>query len=199
MALVEWIVKVLHERPEVTFFVTITIGYAIGRLRIGSFTLGAVTGVLLAGVLVGQLGITLPASLKQVFFLLFLFSIGYRTGPQFFRGLKKDGLAQAALAVVFSVVGLAVAYTIARLAGYESGTAAGLIAGSLTEFCDDRNGRRCHLQPSDQQGSASSSHQSDTRGVRRDLSCRRDRGGVVSGPGWPTPPGSRSCGRVPGL
>ena len=71
MALVEWIVKVLHDRPEVTFFVTITIGYALGRLRIGSFTLGAVTGVLLAGVLVGQLGITLPASLKQVFFLLF--------------------------------------------------------------------------------------------------------------------------------
>ncbi|MGC1560488.1 MAG: aspartate-alanine antiporter, partial [Bradyrhizobium sp.] len=133
MALVEWFVKVLHDRPEVTFFVTITIGYAIGRLRIGSFTLGAVTGVLLAGVLVGQLGITLPASLKQVFFLLFLFSIGYRTGPQFFRGLRKDGLAQAALALVFSVVGLGVAYTIARMAGYEAGTAAGLIAGSLTE------------------------------------------------------------------
>ena len=134
MALVEWFVKVLHDRPEVTFFVTITIGYAIGRLRIGSFTLGAVTGVLLAGVLVGQLGITLPASLKQVFFLLFLFSIGYRTGPQFFRGLRKDGLAQAALALVFSVVGLGVAYTIARMAGYEAGTAAGLIAGSLTEL-----------------------------------------------------------------
>jgi len=133
MALFEWVVKVMHDRPEVTFFVTITIGYALGRLRIGSFTLGAVTGVLLAGVLVGQLGITLPAALKQVFFLLFLFSIGYRTGPQFFRGLKKDGLAQATLAVVFSVVGLAVAYTIARVAGYEAGTAAGLIAGSLTE------------------------------------------------------------------
>ena len=133
MTLVEWCVKVLHDRPEVAFFFTITIGYALGRLRIGSFTLGAVTGVLLAGVLVGQLGITLPASLKQVFFLLFLFSIGYRTGPQFFRGLKKDGLAQAALAVVFSVTGLAVAYAAARLAGYEAGTAAGLIAGSLTE------------------------------------------------------------------
>lgn len=133
MALFEWVVKVMHDRPEVAFFVTITIGYALGRLRIGSFTLGAVTGVLLAGVLVGQLGITLPAALKQVFFLLFLFSIGYRTGPQFFRGLKKDGLAQATLAVVFSVVGLAVAYTIARVAGYEAGTAAGLIAGSLTE------------------------------------------------------------------
>jgi putative transport protein len=133
MAVAEWFVKVLHERPEVAFFFTIMIGYAIGKLRIGSFTLGAVTGVLLAGVLVGQLGITLPAALKQVFFLLFLFSIGYRTGPQFFRGLKKGGLEQAALAVVFTVVGLAVAYVIAKLAGYQAGTAAGLIAGSLTE------------------------------------------------------------------
>ena len=133
MALIDWLLKVLHDRPEVAFFVTITLGYALGRLRIGSFTLGAVTGVLLAGVVVGQLGIILPASLKQVFFLLFLFSIGYRTGPQFFRDLKKDGLAQAAVAAVFAAVGLAVAYITTRIAGYEAGTAAGLIAGSLTE------------------------------------------------------------------
>ena len=131
--MIQWFVTLLHERGEVAFFITITLGYALGRLRIGSFTLGAVTGVLLAGVLVGQLGITLPSALKQVFFLLFLFSIGYRTGPQFFRGLKKDGLAQAALAAVFAFVGLGVAYVLARLLGYEAGTAAGLIAGSLTE------------------------------------------------------------------
>ncbi|HEX2653518.1 MAG TPA: aspartate-alanine antiporter [Xanthobacteraceae bacterium] len=131
--MIDWFVTLLRERPEVTFFATITLGYAIGRLRIGSFTLGAVTGVLLAGVLVGQLGVTLPSALKQVFFLLFLFSIGYRTGPQFFRGLKQDGLAQAALAAVFAFVGLGVAYVAARVLGYQAGTAAGLIAGSLTE------------------------------------------------------------------
>src|SRR5215831_1164165 len=133
MAVIDWFVALMRDRPEVAFFVTITLGYALGRLRIGSFTLGAVTGVLLAGVLVGQLGITLPAALKQVLFLLFLFSIGYRTGPQFFRGLKKDGLAQAALAAVFAFVGLGVAYAMARSLGYGAGTAAGLIAGSLTE------------------------------------------------------------------
>ena len=102
-------------------------------MRIGSFTLGAVTGVLLAGVLVGQLGIVLPNVLKQVFFLLFLFSIGYRTGPQFFRGLKEDGLFQAALAAVFAFVALGVVYVIARASGYEAGTAAGLFAGALTQ------------------------------------------------------------------
>jgi putative transport protein len=131
--MIDWFVTLLRDRPEIAFFITITLGYALGRLRIGSFTLGAVTGVLLAGVLVGQLGIILPGSLKQVFFLLFLFSIGYRTGPQFFRGLKKDGLVQAALAAVFAFVGLGVAYAIARVLGYQAGTAAGLLAGSLTE------------------------------------------------------------------
>ena len=89
--MIDWLIAQVRERPELAFFVTITLGYAIGRLRIGTFTLGAVTGVLLAGVLVGQLGITLPGAIKQIFFLLFLFSIGYRTGPQFFQGPEEGG------------------------------------------------------------------------------------------------------------
>ena len=131
--MIDWLIAQLRERPEVAFFVTITLGYAIGRLRIGSFTLGAVTGVLLAGVLVGQLGITLPGAIKQIFFLLFLFSIGYRTGPQFFQGLKKDGLAQAALSAIFCCVGLGFTYAAARVLGYDAGTAVGLLAGAFTE------------------------------------------------------------------
>src|SRR6185312_10626630 len=131
--MIDWFVAILRERPEIAFFVVITLGYALGRLRIGSFTLGAVTGVLLAGVLIGQLAITLPAALKQVFFLLFLFSIGYRTGPQFFRGLKKDGLAQAALTGIFCVLALILTYAAARILGYNAGNAAGLLAGAFTE------------------------------------------------------------------
>jgi putative transport protein len=53
----------------------------LGKSALGSFNLGAVTGTLLAGVVVGQLGITLPDEVKQCFFLLFLFAIGFRTGP----------------------------------------------------------------------------------------------------------------------
>ena len=45
----------LRHHPEVTFFLVLGIGYAIGKVKLGSFTLGAVTGTLLAGVLVGQL------------------------------------------------------------------------------------------------------------------------------------------------
>jgi putative transport protein len=131
--MIDWFITQLRERPELAFFVTITLGYAVGRVRIGSFTLGAVTGVLLAGVLIGQVAITLPDAVKQVFFLLFLFSIGYRTGPQFFQGLKKDGLAQAAITVIYGLVALILTYVAARVLGYDLGTAAGLLAGAFTE------------------------------------------------------------------
>jgi putative transport protein len=127
------LVGVLRHHPEVTFFLVLGIGYAIGRVKLGGFTLGAVTGTLLAGVVVGQLRVQVPGEVKQCFFLLFLFSIGFRTGPQFFRGLRSDGLQQALLSAIVAVTGLAVAFTVSRLFSYDSGTAAGVIAGALTE------------------------------------------------------------------
>jgi putative transport protein len=128
-----WLQGILQAHPEIAFFLVLGLGYLFGKLSLGSFKLGAVTGTLLAGVLVGQLGISLPNEVKQCFFLLFLFAIGFRTGPQFFRGLKSDGLAHAALAAIVATVGLLVAWVVARLFGYDAGTAAGLVAGALTE------------------------------------------------------------------
>jgi len=128
-----WLQGILQAHPEIAFFLVLGLGYLFGKLSLGSFKLGAVTGTLLAGVLVGQLGVTLPNEVKQCFFLLFLFAIGFRTGPQFFRGLKSDGLQHAALAAIVATTGLVVAWLVAGLFGYDAGTAAGLVAGSLTE------------------------------------------------------------------
>jgi putative transport protein len=127
------LVGLLSRHPEVTFFLVLGMGYLLGKLRLGSFTLGAVPGTLLIGVLVGQLGLEVSAEVMQVFLLLFLFSTGFRTGPQFFRGLKSDGAQQAALAAIVATAGLLVAYTMSRLLGYDAGTAAGVIAGSMTQ------------------------------------------------------------------
>jgi putative transport protein len=128
-----WLQGILQAHPEIAFFLVLGLGYLFGKLSLGSFKLGAVTGTLLAGVLVGQLGISLPNEVKQCFFLLFLFAIGFRTGPQFFRGLKSDGLAHAALAAIVATTGLVVAFIVAKAFGYDAGTAAGLVAGALTE------------------------------------------------------------------
>ena len=75
--MVAWIQGVMQGHPEIAFFLVLGLGYLFGKLALGSFKLGAVTGTLLAGVLVGQLGITIPNEVKQCFFLLFLFAIGF--------------------------------------------------------------------------------------------------------------------------
>ena len=74
----DWLTGILQAHPEIAFFLVLGLGYLFGKISLGSFKLGAVTGTLLAGVLVGQLGVTLPNEVKQCFFLLFLFAIHRR-------------------------------------------------------------------------------------------------------------------------
>ena len=82
----------------------------------------------------------MPNEVKQCFFLLFLFAIGFRTGPQFFRGLRSDGLTHAALAVIVATVGLVVAYVVSPAFGYDAGTAAGLGRGRSDRIRHHRHG-----------------------------------------------------------
>jgi putative transport protein len=130
---VGWFVASLRDNPELAIFLTLAIGFAIGRIRIGTFGLGNVVGTLLAGVLVGQLDVRVDPIVKVVFFDLFLFATGYKVGPQFFRGLKKNALSQVLLTVVLCVVSLATTVAAAKLMRYDCGTAAGLMAGAFTE------------------------------------------------------------------
>jgi putative transport protein len=94
-----WFVDMLRNHPEMAVVLTLGFGYAIGKLRLGTVARGAVVGVLIAGAIIGQIGVKPASDLKTLFFLLFLFSIGYRTGPQFFSGLRSSGFPQIALIV----------------------------------------------------------------------------------------------------
>jgi putative transport protein len=129
----DYFIKALQQNPELAIFLALAIGFAIGRVKIAGFSLGTVVGTLFAGVLIGQLDIKVPALVKTVFFDLFLFTTGYKVGPQFFRGLKRDALPQMALTLVLCVTCLATAFISAKLLGYDIGTAAGLLAGAFTE------------------------------------------------------------------
>lgn len=128
-----YFVDAIRHHPELAVFLTLAVGFLAGRLRIGGFTLGTVVATLLAGVVIGQLDVDVPGTVKTVFFDLFLFATGYKVGPQFFRGLKKNALSQVTLTVVLCVTSLAVAFTAAKLLGYDRGTAAGMLAGAFTE------------------------------------------------------------------
>src|SRR5688500_8074662 len=114
----EWFVASLRENPELAIFLTLALGFLIGRFRVGTFTLGNVVGTLLAGVLVGQLDIRIDPLVKVVFFDLFLFATGYKVGPQFVRGLQKNALSQALLTVVLCVASLATTVAFARAMRY---------------------------------------------------------------------------------
>jgi putative transport protein len=130
---VDFLVSALRQNPELAIFLTVAVGFLIGHFKFGSFSLGIVVGCLLAGVLIGQLEIKVPSTVKTVFFDLFLFTTGYKVGPQFFRGLKKDALPQVAVTLMLCVACLLTAFGMSKLLGYDVGTAAGLLAGAFSE------------------------------------------------------------------
>ena len=128
-----FIAEALRHNPELAIFLTLAVGFLVGRLRIGTFRLGNVVGTLLAGVVIGQLDISVDPVVKIVFFDLFLFATGYKVGPQFIRGLGKNALPQVALTVVLCVTSLVTTVAAAKIFHYDCGTAAGLMAGAFTE------------------------------------------------------------------
>lgn len=128
----DWLLETFRTYPSIPIFLTIGLGFWIGKLKYKTFSLGTVTSVLLVGVLVGQMDIPIPGPVKSVFFLLFLFAIGYSVGPQFFRALRGTGIKQVIFAVVICVLCFAVTVGVAMCFGYNAGEAAGLFAGSQT-------------------------------------------------------------------
>lgn len=128
----EWLLHTFREYPSIAIFLTIGIGFWIGKLKYKTFSLGTVTSVLLVGVLVGQMDIPIPGPIKSVFFLLFLFAIGFSVGPQFFQALRGNGIKQVIFAVILCVVALLVTVVTAKIMGYNVGETAGLFAGAQT-------------------------------------------------------------------
>jgi len=130
--MVDWFFTTLQKYPEIAIFLTLAIGYYFGKFTFKGIGLGAVTATLLAGVLIGQIGITIAQPLKATVFLMFLFAVGYAVGPQFIRGVAKDGVPQALFSAVQCLLSLLIPVGIAKLAGYDLGYAAGLYSGSQT-------------------------------------------------------------------
>src|SRR3954466_6821193 len=132
MGIATWFAATLRQYPEIAIFLTLAIGYYFGKFTFRGIGLGSVTATLLAGVLIGQLGITISQPLKATVFLMFLFAVGYAVGPQFVRGVAKDGVPQAIFAAVQCVLCLLVPVILVKMVGYNLGYAAGLYSGSQT-------------------------------------------------------------------
>lgn len=131
MDTVRWIIATA---PEIFLLLAVAIGTVLGRVRIRGFAIGTTACVLIVSVLLGQLGqFAFPPLLRVILFSLFVFTIGYRSGPEFFASLSVRTLAQVALALVLGGTGLVIVLLFARGFGLDPGTASGIAAGALTQ------------------------------------------------------------------
>jgi putative transport protein len=131
MSTVKWVIA---SAPEIFLLLSVAIGTILGRAKFRGFALGTTACILIVAVILGQFGtFVIPPLFKSIFFSLFVFTIGYRSGPEFFASLSLRTLAQAGVALCVSVTGLLVVLAFAFMFHLEAGTAAGLAAGGLTQ------------------------------------------------------------------
>ncbi|MBR1363612.1 aspartate:alanine exchanger family transporter [Bradyrhizobium ottawaense] len=131
MDTVRWIISTA---PEIVLLLAVAIGTILGRVRIRGFAVGTTACILIVSVLLGQLGsFAFPPLLRVILFSLFVFTIGYRSGPEFFASLSVRTLAQVAMALVLGGTGLVVVLLFAHGFRLDPGTASGIAAGALTQ------------------------------------------------------------------
>ncbi|OCZ66295.1 aspartate-alanine antiporter [Achromobacter xylosoxidans] len=119
--------------PIAVLFLTVGLGYLIGKLKVGPIQLGGVCGTLIVALLIGQTGCQMRGDLREVAFALFIFAMGYSGGPQFFANLNRSSLRYIVLPIIEALLVLTVVLLAVPLFGLDAGTAAGLAAGAATE------------------------------------------------------------------
>ncbi|MFJ9691631.1 aspartate-alanine antiporter [Kitasatospora sp. NPDC101183] len=125
--------NLLRENPVLALFVCLGLGYLLGKLRVGPIQLGGICGTLIVAMLIGSRHVSVHADVKNVAFALFIFSLGYIAGPQFFSNLNAKGLRFAVLCVLEAVLVVGMAYGIGKAFDLDVGTASGILAGAATE------------------------------------------------------------------
>lgn len=120
------------QQPVVALFISLALGYLIGKVRLGPIQIGGVCGTLFVALALGQLGITLAPDLKNTAFALFIFALGFTAGPQFFNNIR-GGWRYGILSFVEVLSVLALLVVAILLFGLDHGTASGLFAGAATE------------------------------------------------------------------
>ncbi|MFR5879882.1 MAG: hypothetical protein ACLUEQ_03205 [Cloacibacillus evryensis] len=174
MEIISWFAAVCRENPSIPFFFCIGAGYWLGSFKYKGVALGAVAATLIVAVIVGALlGVEISPNVKNIFFLLFIFTIGYSSGPAFFHSLRSSAVPPRFCAADAALC-LASAYVMAKLMGLNPGFGAGLLAGSATESLMISR-RRHDRQARSRRGSYGAVRQRRPDRVRDLLSLRHHR------------------------
>jgi putative transport protein len=125
---------IIGSQPILATFLAIGVGYLVGQVSIGGFSLG-VGAVLFVGLAIGasspKAQITGPIGLTGL--IMFLYGIGILYGRQFFEGMTgAAGRRYNLLAFVAVLAGLLVALGLGQAFDVKIGQTLGLYAGSMT-------------------------------------------------------------------
>jgi putative transport protein len=75
--------------PVIFLPLAVATGTMLGRVNIRKFAIGTTACILIVSALMEQLGsLTFPSLLRVILFSLFVFTIGYRSGPEFSASLS---------------------------------------------------------------------------------------------------------------
>jgi len=129
----DWIHNIFHKSPEIALFLSLAVGYFIGQINFGKFQLGGVGGSLLAAVVISQAGVSIDNGVKAVMFAVFIYAVGYDSGPGFFNSLNRKTLREIAMALFLAISALVTVLICAKIFHLNKGLAAGLAGGALTQ------------------------------------------------------------------
>ena len=114
-------------------FLSLAIGFWIGQFQFGKFQFGGVAGSLLVAVVLSLLGVPVDNGIKAILFALFIYAVGFESGPQFFKSLGPESIKEILLAAFMAVCGLITVLVMAKIFHLDKGLAAGLAAGGMTQ------------------------------------------------------------------
>ena len=126
--------EIISSQPILAIFLAIGVGYLVGQINIGGFSLG-VGAVLFVGLFIGWFApkSQIAGPIGLVGLIMFLYGIGILYGRQFFQGMSgAAGIKSNALALVAVVAGLFVALALGQAFGIKIGHTLGIFAGSMT-------------------------------------------------------------------
>ncbi|MBU1275890.1 MAG: hypothetical protein KJ720_10980 [Proteobacteria bacterium] len=126
------VVDFFRAHEETLLFLVIALGYGIGHIKLGWFKLGTTAGTLIVGLIVGMANFEVSPLIKTIGFSIFIYAVGLRVGPQFFDGMKKDGLKFITQSLAACVAGFLVVYFCSKWLNFAPGIAPGIIAGAMT-------------------------------------------------------------------
>lgn len=125
---------IIGTQPILTAFLAIGVGYLVGQINIGGFSLG-VGAVLFVGLALGAFApkVQIVGPIGLIGLIMFLYGVGILYGRQFFEGMTGTaGRKYNLLALVAVVAGLAVALGLGHVFGVKIGHTLGIFAGSMT-------------------------------------------------------------------